>query len=161
MDVHCVIKCPKTEFFWSVVSCIRTEYRKIQTRNNSVFGHFSCSGVYSLQNQWEDSSKQGNYRSRSSHPEMFQTRIVGFGHRIWSPVLRRKKISRKFTGEHPYGSVISIKLLCNFIGITLWHEWSPVNLLHIFRTPLSKTPLGTFLVLSCNSQLFSQEMHRI
>ena len=28
---------------WSVFSCIRTEYRKIQTRNNSVFGHFSRS----------------------------------------------------------------------------------------------------------------------
>ena len=28
-------------YFWSVFSCIRTEYRKIRTRNNSVFGHFS------------------------------------------------------------------------------------------------------------------------
>ena len=28
-------------FFWSVFSCIRTEYRKIRTRKNSVFGHFS------------------------------------------------------------------------------------------------------------------------
>ena len=31
--------------------------------------------------------------------------------------------------------VISIKLLCNFIEITLRHGCSPVNLLHIFRTP--------------------------
>ena len=30
-------------YFWSVFSCIRTENRKIQTRNNSVFGHFSRS----------------------------------------------------------------------------------------------------------------------
>ena len=36
-------KCPNTEYFWSVFSCIPTEYRKIQTRNNSVFGHFSRS----------------------------------------------------------------------------------------------------------------------
>ena len=28
-------------YFWSGFSCIRTEYRKIRTRNNSVFGHFS------------------------------------------------------------------------------------------------------------------------
>ena len=28
-------------YFWSVFSCIQTEYRKIRTRNNSVFGHFS------------------------------------------------------------------------------------------------------------------------
>ena len=41
-------KCPDTEFFWSVFSCIRTEYgdlgskyRKIRTRKNSLFGHFS------------------------------------------------------------------------------------------------------------------------
>ena len=30
-------------YFWSVFSCIRTEYRKIRTRNNSVFGNFSRS----------------------------------------------------------------------------------------------------------------------
>ena len=32
-------------YFWSVFSCIRTENRKIQTRNNSVFGHFSRSEI--------------------------------------------------------------------------------------------------------------------
>ena len=45
-----------------------------------------------------------------------------------------KKCS-KFTGEHPCRSVISVTLLCNFIEITLRHGFSPVNLLHIFRTP--------------------------
>ena len=30
-------------FFWSLFSCIRTKYRKIRTRKNSVFGHFSRS----------------------------------------------------------------------------------------------------------------------
>ena len=29
-------------------------------------------------------------------------------------------------------------LLWNFIEITLWHECSPINLLHIFRTPFPK-----------------------
>ena len=33
-------------YLWSVFSCIRTEYRKIPTRNNSVFGQFSRSGSY-------------------------------------------------------------------------------------------------------------------
>ena len=33
-------KVSNTEFFWSVFSCVRTEYRKIQTRKNSLFGHF-------------------------------------------------------------------------------------------------------------------------
>ena len=40
---HCV-KCVQIRsYFWSVFSCIRTEYRKIRTRNNSAFGHFSRS----------------------------------------------------------------------------------------------------------------------
>ena len=30
-------------FSWCVFSCIRREYRKIRTRKNSVFGHFSRS----------------------------------------------------------------------------------------------------------------------
>ena len=44
-------KCPNTEFFLvfifphSVSLCIQSEYRKIRTRKNSVFGHFSRSGV--------------------------------------------------------------------------------------------------------------------
>ena len=46
------------------------------------------------------------------------------------------KISSKYTGEQPCQSAISIKLqgnfIRNFIEITLWHERSPVNLLHIF-----------------------------
>ena len=31
-------------YFWSIFSCIWTEYRKIRTRNNTIFGHFSRSG---------------------------------------------------------------------------------------------------------------------
>ena len=30
-------------YFWSVFSCIHSEYRKIRTRNNPVFGHLSRS----------------------------------------------------------------------------------------------------------------------
>ena len=52
------------------------------------------------------------------------------------------KICSKFTGEHPCRSAISINLLCNFTETTLRHEWSPVNLLHIFRTLFARTPLG-------------------
>ena len=52
------------------------------------------------------------------------------------------KIYSKFTGEHPCQSVISIKLLCNFIEITFRHACSPVNLLRIFRTPFPKNTPG-------------------
>ena len=49
-------KCPYSGFFWSVFSCIRTEYGKILyislyqvkireniDQKNSKYGHFSCS----------------------------------------------------------------------------------------------------------------------
>ena len=64
-------------------------------------------------------------RNRSSRPEVFSRKGV-------------LKICSKFTGEHPCQSVISIKLLYNFTEIALWHGYSPVNLLHIFRTPFLK-----------------------
>ena len=55
---------------------------------------------------------------RSSRPEMFLVKGV-------------LKICSKFRGEYPCRSVISIKLLCYFIEITLRHGCTPVNLLHI------------------------------
>ena len=66
---------------------------------------------------------------RSNHPEVFLGKWV-------------LKICSKFTGEHPRRSATSIKLLCNFIEITLWHGCSPVNLMHIFRTPFLKNTSG-------------------
>ena len=48
--LHCVKSVQVRSYCWFVFSCIRTEplriqseYRKIRTRNNSLFGHFSCS----------------------------------------------------------------------------------------------------------------------
>ena len=43
-------------------------------------------------------------------------------------------------------SVISIKFLCNFIKITLRHGCSPVNFLHISRTPFSRNASGWLLL---------------
>ena len=56
------------------------------------------------------------------------------------------KICSIFTGEHACRSVISIKVLCNFIEITLWHGCSPVNLLHIFGTLFPKNASGWLLL---------------
>ena len=56
------------------------------------------------------------------------------------------KICSKFTGEYPCRSAISVKLLCNFIEITLRHWCSPINLLHIFRTPFPKNTSGWLLL---------------
>ena len=70
---------------------------------------------------------------RSSHPEVF----------LWKSVV---KICSKFTGEHPYRSAISMKLLCNFIEIAPRHGCSPLNLLYIFRTTFPKNTSGPLLV---------------
>ena len=62
------------------------------------------------------------------------------------------KIRTKFSGEHPRWSVISIKSLYNFIKIILWHGCSPVNLLHIFRTPFTKNTSRLLLLKVVNQQ---------
>ena len=56
---------------------------------------------------------------RSSRPEVFLRKVV-------------LKICSKFTGKYPCRSVISIKLICNFIETAHRHGCSPVNLQHIF-----------------------------
>ena len=71
--------------------------------------------------------------SRSSHPDSF----LGKG------VL---EICCNLTGENPCRSVISIKLLCNFIKIALRHGCSHLNLLHIFRTPFHKNTFEWLLL---------------
>ena len=56
-------------------------------------------------------------------------------------------ICSKFTREYPCRSVISIKLLRNFIEIALWYGCSPINLMHIFRTPFLKNISGWLLII--------------
>ena len=84
--------------------------------------------------------KQENYRS--SHPEVF----LGKG------VL---KIRSRCRGENPCQSALSIKLLCNFIEITLQNGCSPVNLWHIFRTPFLKNTSEWLLLKLDNEPIFS------
>ena len=80
---------------------------------------------------WHLMSSNGT--GRSSHPEVFLGKVD-------------LKIFSKFTGELPCQSVISIKLLCNFIEITPRHGCPPVNLPHIFRTPFLKNTSGWLLL---------------
>ena len=63
---------------------------------------------------------------------------------------------RKFRGEHPCLSVISIKLQNNFIKITLRHGCSPVNLLHIFRTPFPKNTPGWLFLKKFTGNIWQQ-----
>ena len=56
------------------------------------------------------------------------------------------KICSKFTEEHPCRSTISLKFQSNCIEITLRHECSPVNLLHIFKTRFPRSTSGGLLL---------------
>ena len=49
--------------------------------------------------------------------------------------------------------MISIKLQSNFIEITLRHGYSPVNLMHIFKTPFPKITSGGLLLTVLLSML--------
>ena len=75
-------------------------------------------------------------------------RIYGTGSIGWqnSALDRGKFYDMKFTGGHPHGSLISIKLQSNFMEITPRCECSPLNLLHIFRTPFPKNTSGGLLL---------------
>ena len=68
---------------------------------------------------------------RSFHKRMFYSQVA-----LQRCFLRKiaVKIYSEFTGEHPCQSAISVKLLCNFFEIILWHGCSPVILLHVFKT---------------------------
>ena len=111
-------------------------FAKIVTGQNSLTV-FAKSSIIDLR-RFNTSRICFSYRTvsstmyRSSYPEVLVRKVI-------------LKICSKFTGEHPCRSAISIKLLCNFIEITLWHGCSPVNLLHIFRTPFYKNTLRSSL----------------
>ena len=92
-------------------------------------------------NYWFDITALLKTPFRSSHPDVFLEKSV-------------LKISDKFTGEHPSRSAISIKLLCNFIEIPVRHGYSPVNVLHIFRTPFLKNTSGWLLLPIRSSRHF-------
>ena len=78
-----------------------------------------------------------NIPFKSSHPNVFLKKGV-------------LKIRIKFTGEHRCRSVISIKLRNNFVEVTLRHRCSPVNLMHVFRTPFSTNFIETTLWRGCS-----------
>ena len=127
-------KCPYSEFsdLYFPTFGLNTDQK------NFKYGHFLCSetyinftkktislhfiSCYSKQRYIQDSIKHLLISCRRTPSDVF----------LGSGIL---KICSKFTGENTYRNAISIKLLCNFIEISLRHGRTPVNLLHIFRTP--------------------------
>ena len=60
--------------------------------------------------------------------------LSSFPDRLSCKNIVNKVKAAKYFRKNSCRSAISIKLPCNFTEITLWHVYSPVNLLHIFRT---------------------------
>ena len=80
--------------------------------------------------------------TRSSRPEVFLRKGI-------------LKICSEFTEEHLSQSVTLIKLHSNFIEITLWHRFSPVNLLH--RAPF----LSFLLFKNLTIRFYCRLMHHL
>ena len=106
-EVHCVKNVPIRSYFWSVFSCIQFEYKKIQTRNNFVFGNFSRSRLFRTQLNTKDGAfcekiiftkklhrrgSTGFYLTSdlmfSSHQRISETRhILQFHHNLLAAIL--------------------------------------------------------------------------
>ena len=65
------------------------------------------------------------------------------------------KICSKVTVDHPWQSATSIKLQSNCIEITRWHGCSPVNWLHLFRTPFPRNTSVSLLLRFTEGILYS------
>ena len=82
--------------------------------------------------------------SNSTKTEVF---LEGFPEAVFRSVLEKRctENMQQIYRRTPMPKSDFIKLLCNFIEITLRHECSPVTLLHISRTPSKNTPGGLLL----------------
>ena len=98
-----------------------------------IFSNASNIQVYELTSYQCSHFYQNFPVFRSSSPEVFLGKSI-------------LKLCCKFTREHPCLTVISRKLQSNVIEIGLRYGCSPVNLLHIFRTPFPKNTSGWLLL---------------
>ena len=121
--VNGLITCWRFSIFYYLLrKCDELCIECIENRTN-------CWKRWSLQNNHPTAEKM----SESSRPEVFLRKGV-------------LKICGKFTGDYPYRSAISIKLLWNFIEIAIRPGDSPVNLLHIFIIPFYESTSGWLLL---------------
>ena len=150
--------------FWRLSSLKNDEFWKWVLGKNPprtpYGGHFS-GGIFSWHPEnavLEAQLKISFYfmKKSCSDPEIFDfsfifIHIINFQKQPSRGFLKKVlKIRSKFAGEYPCRNAISVKLQSNFIEITLWHGCSPINLLHIFRTPFPKNTSGRSNFESCD-----------
>ena len=59
-------------YFWSLSSCIQSKYRKIRTRNNSVFGHFSHIAFFGVTSSLTIVKEKENFMGTNFSREQFR-----------------------------------------------------------------------------------------
>ena len=72
---HCVKSVQVGSFFWSAFSCIRTEYRKIWIRKNSLFGHFSRNVYADFSNNFSNFPKASIFQRKEHRASLFKGNI--------------------------------------------------------------------------------------
>ena len=114
------------------------------TFGNSWLCTISWRGTYAFQKHWDSKINILHIQyslydtlEKEGQSQPFRGVFLGKG------LLR---ICSKCTGEHPFQSAISLKLLCNLSEIALWQRRSPVNLLHISRSPFPTNTSGGLLL---------------
>ena len=75
---HCLKSVQITSFFWSGFSRIQSEYGKVQTGKNSVFGHFSHSEVKKRFPQKEHFKTRLNKRKTYLFKVFFIISVISF-----------------------------------------------------------------------------------
>ena len=65
--------------------------------------------------------------------------------RIWSHLLKKSLMENFIFCAVSYRDSL-VQRISNFVEITLWHDCSPVNWRHIFRTPFPKNTSGWLLL---------------
>ena len=96
-----------------------------------------------------------------NNKDIRKTSMIFFQKQFSVGVLRKRcsENMQQIYKRTPMSSVISIKLQKNFIKIGLRHGCSPVNLLHIFGTPLPQNTSGVLLLVDLMSLLLTLTIH--
>ena len=123
-------------------SYISQDRKKVKSKEFWYLHYYEKHQIWSINTQLKilfcDVKKQASLMKNIYQPYTYQPYVKGLcildktGGVKYIESFNTNKCSLS-TGEHPCWSVISIKLLCSFIEITLRHGCFPVNLLHLFR----------------------------
>ena len=106
-------------FFWSVFSCVQSEYRKIWTRKNSLFGHFSGSDPWNLISHFNVRNFHRNHELCESLPQR-----TWYYCQFW--ILREKCPNAEFFSG-PYFPVFGLSTERYSVYFRIQSEWGEIR----------------------------------